>query len=299
MKTIQEGLTANDQMNKAIENIKASGIEMATTITKLIDASNSIAGITRDLAEISLQTKILALNAGVEAAHAGDQGATFAVVAEQIKEIAERCKKASDSTGQIIQKSLTTSQSAIAAGKKIETDIQSIVYHQYEISEVLNGLASETHTGGTGTPPPPVSVDGKKKLVFDVATMSTNHYDVDQQHRNLIDMINQLEEAVEQGRGRDGVDRLLNFLGEYVVKHFSMEEKLMAEHHCPATEVNLTAHKTMLKKYTDWREVYEASGFDTKLVLELKELLSTWLVSHVCKIDCQLRESAHAANAAK
>lgn len=298
MKTIQEGLSANDEMNKAVEHIKSSGSEMAAAIQKLIEANHSIATITRDLSEISLQTKILALNAGVEAAHAGTQGATFAVVAEQIKEIAERCKKASESTGGIIKNSLTISESAITAGKRIEEDIQSIVYHQYEISEVLNGLAAQDHGGGAPSPVQSNTDSGKNRLIFDVSTMSTGNYDIDQQHRNLIDMVNQLEEAVEQGRGREGVDRLLNFLGEYAAKHFSMEEKIMAEARCPAAEKNREAHVALFETYKKWRANYDSNGFDPKLIIELKEILSNWLVAHICKIDCTLRESTPAAAAA-
>lgn len=303
MKSIQEGLDANDAMNKAVEHIKSTGNQMSVAIQKLIEANHAISTITRDLNEISLQTKILALNAGVEAAHVGAQGATFAVVAEQIKEIAERCKKASESTAAIIRQSVITSESAIQAGKQIEDDIQDIVYQQYEISEVLNGFASQhQQTGNTVvvatadhaasdapiTPSPGGS--GKPKLAFDPVTMATGHETVDHQHRNLIDMINQLEEAVEQGRGREGVDRLLNFLGDYAAKHFSMEEKLMTATHCPAAEKNREAHKAMFETYKKWRANYDQHGFDPKLVIELKNILSEWLVQHICKIDCTLRQ---------
>ncbi len=307
MKSIQEGLDANDAMNKAVEHIKSTGAQMSTAIQKLIEANHAISTITRDLNEISLQTKILALNAGVEAAHVGAQGATFAVVADQIKEIAERCKKASESTAAIIRQSVITSESAIQAGKQIEDDIQDIVYQQYEISEVLNGFAAQNQQTGTAavaavdheasaavstdaTATPATNGSGKPKLAFDPATMATGHDAVDQQHRNLIDMVNQLEEAVEQGRGREGVDRLLNFLGDYAAKHFSMEEKIMTATHCPAAEKNREAHKAMFETYKKWRSNYDQHGFDPKLVIELKNILSEWLVQHICKIDCTLRQ---------
>lgn len=308
MKSIKEGLEANDAMNKAVEHIKSSGTQMSAAIHKLIEANNSISTITRDLNEISLQTKILALNAGVEAAHVGAQGATFAVVAEQIKEIAERCKKASESTSAIIRASLVTSESAIQAGKQIEDDIQDIVYQQYEISEVLNGFAAQDQqvghpTESAASQPTATAVSdavtpattngtgsGKPKLTFDPETMATGHEIVDDQHRKLIDMVNQLEEAVEQGRGREGVDRLLNFLGDYAAKHFSMEEKLMTSTRCPAAEKNREAHKAMFETYKKWRANYDQHGFDPSLVMELKNILSEWLVQHICKIDCTLRQ---------
>lgn len=313
MKSIQEGLDANDAMNKAVEHIKSTGNQMSVAIQKLIEANHAISTITRDLNEISLQTKILALNAGVEAAHVGAQGATFAVVAEQIKEIAERCKKASESTAAIIRQSVITSESAIQAGKQIEDDIQDIVYQQYEISEALNGFAAQNQQANQAPSPavnhaasvvtstdsiskPTANGSGKPKLTFDPDTMATGHDVVDDQHRKLIDMVNQLEEAVEQGRGREGVDRLLNFLGDYAAKHFSMEEKLMTATHCPAAEKNREAHKAMFETYKKWRENYDHHGFDPQLVIELKNILSEWLVQHICKIDCTLRQHTTVAH---
>lgn len=295
MKTIQDGLSANDAMNQAVEKIKISGKQMAEAVQQLMVTTETVGQVGRDLSEISLQTKILAINAGVEAAHVGAQGATFAVVAEQIKEIAERCKKASERTQDTIKNSLSISKAAAEAGRRIDADIQSIVYQQYEISEVLNGFAAQKTTeGGSASngESSANSVDDTNKVVFDVATMSTGVYDVDQQHRNLIDMINQLDAAVRQGREKEGVDRLLNFLGDYVLKHFSFEEKIMEERQCPMAEKNREAHAKLVETYTEWRKKYEEQGADLKMVVDLRDLLKQWLVGHICNIDCSLRKAA-------
>jgi hemerythrin-like metal-binding protein len=293
MKTIQDGLNANNAMAKAVDQIKQSGIQMASSIQSLIDASHSIGQVSRDLKEIALQTKILALNAGVEAAHAGERGATFAVVAEQIKEIAERCKKASENTSVLIQNSLNICKTAVTCGEGIENDIDSIVYHQFEITQTLSNLASQSPTGDT-----PASADTDAgqpdKIIFNPATMATGENDIDQQHRNLIDMINQLGDAVREGREREGLNPLLDFLTDYVIKHFSAEEKRMDERRCPAADANKQAHAKMLAAYTDWRKKYDTGNDPKGMVLELQKLLSKWLVTHVCGIDCSLRQTAAA-----
>ncbi|PAW76177.1 MAG: hypothetical protein B9S32_16295 [Verrucomicrobia bacterium Tous-C9LFEB] len=292
MKSLQDGLQANDEMNKAIEEIKVSGQAMAEAIRKLIDASHSISGISRELGEIGLRTKILAINAGVEAAHAGDRGATFMVVANEIKSIAERCHHASEQTSAVIKNSIEISESAIAVGHRIEGNIQGIIVHQQDIAEVLCHAASAHHDidsihhhvgESTTAGPTRQSTDGS--LRYEAATMSTGVETVDQQHRQLIDMVNQLETAAREGKARHEVDRMLNFLGEYVQIHFSAEERIMAERQCPALEKNKKAHAALIATYGQWRDKYEKEGAKLSLVMDLKNILCKWLVSHICGVD--------------
>lgn len=302
MKSLQDGLQANDEMNKAIEEIQNSGQAMADAIHKLIEASHSISGISRELSEIGLRTKILAINAGVEAAHAGERGATFMVVANEIKSIAERCHLASEQTNSVIKQSITISESAIDVGRRIEENIQGIIVHQQDIADALCTAASANHAidsihqhahspaarGG----PSPLPADGT--LRYDAASMSTGVETVDHQHRELIEMINQLETAARQGKARDEVDRMLNFLGDYVQKHFSAEERIMAERHCPALEKNKKAHVALIHTYTQWREKYEKEGAKLSLVMDLKNILGKWLVSHICGVDRCLNKTSDA-----
>ncbi len=298
MKSLQDGLQANDEMNKAIEEIEVSGKAMAEAIRKLIEASHSISGISRELGEIGLRTKILAINAGVEAAHAGERGATFMVVANEIKSIAERCHQASEQTSAVIKNSIEISESAIAVGHRIESNIQGIIIHQQDIAEALCHAASANHDIhsihrhiGATTTAGPSRHPAENPLLYEAATMATGVETVDQQHRQLIDMVNQLETAAREGKARDEVDRMLNFLGEYVQIHFSAEERIMAERQCPALEKNKKAHAALIATYVQWRHKYEKEGAKLSLVMDLKNILSKWLVGHICGVDRCLNET--------
>jgi hemerythrin-like metal-binding protein len=130
-------------------------------------------------------------------------------------------------------------------------------------------------------------------LVFDPVTMGTGVESIDEQHQQLIDAINDLEKAVIEGYGDEKIRPLLDFLGDYVAKHFAHEEKIMAEAHCPTAQRNLDAHQKLVQRYTSWLQSYERAPSAEK-ILDLHRFLTQWLVSHICGVDSCLKTCRHA-----
>lgn len=126
-------------------------------------------------------------------------------------------------------------------------------------------------------------------------SMTTGARSVDEQHKELFLHVAALKDSMMQGKGREEIKRLLDFLGNYVVKHFAEEEQLMAKHGCPAAAANRAAHQAFLAKFQQMRERLDSAGAGPTLVLEAYDAVSTWLVDHIRKIDTQLLASIQAS----
>lgn len=122
---------ANEQMtalSNAMDDISAHAQEI-TTIAKSID-------------DIAFQTSILALNASVEAAHAGSAGKGFAVVAEEVKDLAGKSAKAAQSAVEIVANTRAVIQTGVELNASTAESLRSIYGVSTEISELSDQLVA-------------------------------------------------------------------------------------------------------------------------------------------------------------
>ncbi|MCL4536000.1 MAG: methyl-accepting chemotaxis protein [Nitrospirae bacterium] len=133
-KTAQDG---GDIVNKSVEEVKAIAdtvSETARMVSSLGERSKQIGEIVSVINDIADQTNLLALNAAIEAARAGEQGRGFAVVADEVRKLAERTAKATSEIGDMI--------------KAIQDEVEKAVTSMNEGTERVNvGVELSTQAG--------------------------------------------------------------------------------------------------------------------------------------------------------
>ena len=116
-------------------------------------------------------------------------------------------------------------------------------------------------------------------------SFSVNVTAFDDQHKTLIALINDLNDAMRQGKGRDVLGRILNDLSVYTATHFRTEEKYFAQYKYPDTFNHRQEHMAFARKIADFRDAF-ANG-SMPLTTEVLRLLSDWWRHHILETDKQ------------
>ena len=120
--------------------------------------------------------------------------------------------------------------------------------------------------------------------------LSTGNRAIDVQHKYLVDIINELAEAIETGQAAQSVKRILHVLQYYTEWHFEREELCMERTKCPMAEKNKCAHKEFIETFVKFRDEYTQSGGSEDIALRMYKTLTEWLVKHIQGIDSSLKD---------
>lgn len=94
------------ETSQVVNNAEASMTHLTGSIDEIAKTSDETRKVIKDIEDIAFQINLLALNASVEAAHAGKAGLGFAVVAQEVRNLALRSKKAAENTAALIESSI-------------------------------------------------------------------------------------------------------------------------------------------------------------------------------------------------
>ncbi len=138
------------QTRQAAETGAASMAEMKTAMDAIKDSSANIAKIVKTIDEIAFQTNILALNAAVEAARAGEAGAGFAVVAEEVRNLAQRSAQSAKETATRIEDSVARSEHGVIISAKVVESFDEIVTKARKVDDLIAGIATASNEQNEG-----------------------------------------------------------------------------------------------------------------------------------------------------
>lgn len=113
--------------------------------------------------------------------------------------------------------------------------------------------------------------------------LSVGHPGLDEQHRQWLSILNDLAQAVEQGRGPEAVGEALDRLADYTETHFAEEEALFSPTAYPDTEGHREKHEQMRQRLARLRQE-QRQGLRF-VSLEVLQFLQDWLTEHIMKTD--------------
>lgn len=347
METADKGKKVADGAVETVNRVYTSTVELATMVEKVNNRASEIGDIVTVIKDIADQTNLLALNAAIEAARAGEQGRGFAVVADEVRKLAERTIKATaeitekihavqeessqtaksmeDASGEVtkateyirqVGDSLNNIVSSVQQVRDQITQIATAVDEQSAVSEevasniektssiasnledmagsVMNEVArlsavSDTlkHSTEGFSVKSGIGVSGdsgyRNALIMWNDGLSVNIKALDDQHKKLIKLINEMHEAMKAGKSREAMSRIFGELLDYTATHFKFEEDLFRKHGYPDSADHKKAHEELVDKAVDLKTKFDRG--ELSINLEVMSFLKDWLNNHILRTD--------------
>jgi aerotaxis receptor len=202
-KLAQQGRGLADDSLFAIRHMANSVSEIGKAVGELAGATQSIGSVVDVITSIAQQTNLLALNAAIEAARAGEQGRGFAVVADEVRSLASRTQASTEQIQQIITSLRDGADRAVATANKGEEISQESVASVEAVQKALDGI-SQAVTRITG-------------MSQQMASASEEQTHVAENISQQITRIAQLcDQSVDQAQQGSTISKELEEMAEYL-----------------------------------------------------------------------------------
>ena len=109
--------------------------------------------------------------------------------------------------------------------------------------------------------------------------------EIDMQHQKLVAMINELHDAMKDGRGKEVIGKLIIDLIGYTATHFKTEEKYFDQFGYPETDSHKKEHAAFVQKISEFKDGFEKGQLS--LTIDVMNFLMDWLLKHIKGADMQ------------
>jgi hemerythrin len=106
---------------------------------------------------------------------------------------------------------------------------------------------------------------------------------IDVQHQTLVNIVNELHQAMVAGHGKDQLGKILSKLIEYTQMHFKTEEHFMEAHHYPEYINHKSEHQYLTSTVLDFQGRFQRN--EVGLTIEVMDFLKSWLGKHILGSD--------------
>jgi methyl-accepting chemotaxis protein len=144
----QIGRSSMEEASSSLEQIAGALNSTATVINTLGQRSQEIGGIVGVITSIAEQTNLLALNAAIEAARAGEQGRGFAVVADEVRSLASRTRQATDEISSMIHSIQQETGNAISTMEQGNVLMQEGLSRNANVASALARIDEQSRSAG-------------------------------------------------------------------------------------------------------------------------------------------------------
>lgn len=374
--------TRKESTSLLVDLTKSGEEKLKLTGTMIEDISNRAGEILQMISvinDIASRTNLLAINASIEAAHAGDSGKGFAVVANEIRQLAENTAQNANSISDVLQeiankiinaqdaskhtkvafKEITTKAQEVANGlNEVTSGMDELVLGEKEILNSTTALLDSSNTINK------VSDDIKEKTASIEGTMgnvqsiskqttarigkvtestaqlnslfmesstlvsqnlinmenltrsmgqldageidsragevkigiswskglSVQDDTIDHQHRELIQSLNEFMNGMIAGTTSERIDEVIKSLSDYVVFHFTDEEKFLEKNNYPKLGKHKEIHKKFVGRLNELIDDFHREGSSPQLVARIQKDIALGLIRHIYNVDMQYKE---------
>ena len=170
-----QGQRSLQEMIQELASVEHAVKEIASSVGEFVTNTRSITAMTQQVRDIAEQTNLLALNAAIEAARAGEQGRGFAVVADEVRKLAEKSANAASQIDEVTQ--IIGAQSG-KVEKTVQRGLSALQSSQAHIEEVTSVLSASN-----------VSVDGVNQGLEEIVGSINQQRDASQEIARNVERI--------------------------------------------------------------------------------------------------------------